>query len=248
GTPVDLLHPLTPGNELKLEAGTRCTVAWFSDGHLERVSGPATFRVERAGLTGGAVEKVPASVALVGLTPRPAGGARTATTTRGGSPPPRLLPVELSRPARVPAGLGAFRLLDSPYEVQLFDSNGNLVRSETLGSARESWAIPALPAEASYRVVFLYEDGTEMGSRSFTLEPGSAEHLGSALAGPEDDPTPWIARARFLEEGGFAEAALRDVLEALSRRPSPALLNWAADLYEELGCEAEARVFRSLAR
>lgn len=249
GARADVLTQLGSGDVLVLAPGATVTVTWFSDGHRERVQGPAKVTVSATGLGGAPVEKVKAAAALAGMQSRTLPGAgRAAKTTRGPSEAVAALPPA----ARVPATAPQFRVPVEAAFVELQDAGGAILVSEVL-TGDEIWAVPrdvALQAGADYRMVARDRQKRVVSSRVFQVvaeDPAVLEELEVlALADPQD-ATPWIARAGMLEAAGLQELALDAVLEALARSPSPSLLRWAAALSDDLGRPVEARAWRALA-
>lgn len=243
---ADLLVQVAPGDEIVAEAGGSCTVTWYSDGHRETVRGPARVRVTAAGLQGAGVERTAASPALAGLsppTPREPG-----PTKRGTIDSMLTMPGE----ARVPLPLPLIELPPGVERMEVRSPRGEVLYSEVLMGG-STWGVPErkLPKSVGpgtrLRIVALGPGGVEMASRQVVLTESSAQLKELAVMQSRSEATPWIARARRLEQAGCRELALDAVLEALSRSRSPALLAWAADLCEGLGRSAEARAFRAMA-
>lgn len=248
--PLDLLDPLQQGQKLTLARGAVCTAVWYADGHRETVRGPAQVEFTAAGFKGGTVQKLPASMALKSLAPQsPPGPAYVTGVARF----PSLPATPVSGVALLQGPPYFFETFPMATEVRLNDGEGKLLVSESL-LLDGPWAIPAslsLQAGRIYRLVFLAVDGQELASRSFRVQAASSPMLQELLALAEIaplDPAPWVARATLLSRDGSFDQALNAWQEALTRRPSPALLRRAAEACELLGYASQARCYRALAR
>lgn len=246
---ADLLDQLASGQTLTLADGSSCTVVWYGDGHRETVLGPARVQVTAGGLKGKAVLRSPASQALAALTPQAqAGSAYVAGAARFPVQPA----LAVSGLARVPASLPLFELPPLAAEARLYEQpSGQLVLQQSL-MLEGLWAIPAYSwkPNVSYRLAFLGADGVEIASRQFQVmdhAPSYLEELAKLADINSGDPTPWIARAAVLQQDGCYDLALNAVQEAITRRPSAALLRWAANLCDRLGHASLARCYRALA-
>lgn len=246
GEAADLLVQVSPGDELVAEAGGSCTVTWYSDGHRETVRGPARVRVTAARLEGAPVERTAASPALAGLSPPMP--ATPGPAKRGTVDSMLTMPGE----ARVPVPLPLIELPLGVERMEVRTPRGEVLYSEVLMGGT-TWGVPErkLPKSVGpgtrLRIVALGPGGVEVASRQIVLTQSPAQLKEIAVMQSRSEATPWIARARRLEQAGCRELALDAVLEALSRSKSPALLTWAADLCDGLGRSAEARAFRAMA-
>jgi hypothetical protein len=238
------LEPLNAGVFVQLAPGASVTLAYYGDGHLERLTGPCLVRVARGG---GHVVKGDAGSLVVeeselGEAVRPDTVQRTHVASG----------TTLSLVAR--EGMPTFSWASNtpgPYLVTVFQNGTQLWSSET-GSQSVLYDGPVLTPDTPY--VWQVQVGSNvLGAQRFEIASrGSAVSMGAAQAEAEaapDDPAKLALWSAVQDQRGNLPGAVSAAQAALAQAPhDAALMHRLSGMFSEMGQEAQAQALEGQAR
>ncbi len=238
------LQQLNAGVFVQLAQGGSVTLAYTSDGHLERLTGPCVVRV---GADGSHLLK----------------GARSALKVEKSQLGAALRP---TNPARLKVGSGTTLSVTSqegmptfsfntnqagPYLVTVFQGGNSLWSSET-ASTSVLYDGPVLSLDTPY-VWQIQAGSTVLGAMRFEVPShGATQSLGQAQAEVQaapDDAARQALWAAAQDQRGNLPQAVNAAQAALKSQPQDAaLMNRLSGMLQEMGQEAEAQRFEGQAR
>lgn len=238
------LEPLQAGTFVQLAPGASVTLAYYGDGHLERLTGPCLVRVGRGG---GHVVKGEASALQVeesdlGEAIRPDQPQRVAVSSG----------TTLSLSAS--EGMPTFSWASStpgPYLVSVYQDDKSIWSSETAGQS-VLYDGPVLTPDETF--VWQVQVGSNvLGAQRFEIvSHGAAKALGAAKAEVEaapDDPAKLALWSAIQDQRGHLNEAVAAGQQALAKAPQDAaLMHRLSGMFTEMGQEAQAQAMEGQAR
>lgn len=238
------LQTLNAGVFVQLAPGARVTLAYYGDGHLERLTGPCLVRVGAGGghLIKGDPTALQVEESELGEAIRPDQPQRVRVSSN----------TTMSLTAR--EGMPTFSWATNqpgPYLVSVYQNGTSLWGAET-GSKSVLYDGPVLTPDAPY--VWQVQVGSNvLGAQRFEIASrGAAVALGAARAEAQkapDDPAKLALWSAVQDQRGNLPGAVEAGQAALAQAPGDAaLMHRLSGMFNEMGQEAAAQAMEGQAR
>ncbi len=241
---LQTLEPVAAGTFIQLAPGATVTLAYYGDGHLERLTGPCLVRVGRGGghLIKGDASALQVEESDLGEAIRPDQPDRQKVATGN----------TLSLTAR--EGMPTFSWATNasgPYLVTVFQNDKQIWSSETAGKS-VLYDGPILTPDSPF-VWQVQVGATVLGAQRFEIaSKGAAVSLGAAQAEVEkapDDPAKLALWSAVQDQRGNLPGAVNAAQAALQKAPQDAaLMHRLSGMFNEMGQEAAAQAIEGQAR
>ncbi len=238
------LQQVHAGVFVQLAQGGSLTLAYTSDGHLERLTGPCVVRVGSDGghLVKGAKSALTFEKSQLGSVLRPAAPARVKVSSG----------TSLSVTSQ--EGMPTFSFTTNqtgPYLVSVWQGDKSLWSSET-ASTSVLYDGPVLSLDTPYTWQVAVGSSVLGAMRFEVPSHGAAQSLGQAQAEVQatpDDAARQALWAAAQDQRGNIPQAVDAAQTALKGQPQDAaLMNRLSGMFNEMGQEAEAQRFEGQAR